>query len=98
MQSFCSRSKAKGKSSLAKPGSMRSTKFRKVAPVLLNLNELEDYDNDNDDDSDEGDLLGREWRHFAFLDKKLLTCQRCGPDRFCKIDQTGTHVNLTMGQ
>ena len=71
-------------------------KSRKAVP-LLNLDEDYDEDNDNADDQDE-EMLERERRHLAALDKKLSTCQRCGPDRFCKIDQSGGHVNLTMGQ
>jgi hypothetical protein len=60
MQSLCSRSKTKGQSGLTgtKPGSLRSNKSQKAAPVLLNLDE--DYNDDNDgygDGKDPGSIL-----------------------------------------
>ncbi|KAF4574498.1 hypothetical protein EYR36_005839 [Pleurotus pulmonarius] len=81
--------------------SLRNTKAsaRKALPIL-------DLDHEDDDDgSDDGmdneggsDFYEREDHQLALLENKLKSCARCGPDKFCKIDKSGTHVGLTMAQ
>ncbi|KAF8218991.1 hypothetical protein L208DRAFT_1383144 [Tricholoma matsutake] len=98
MHTLRAHQKKKGKRSTSnnQASSSRSLK-QKMQPVLLNLDE-DDNDNEDEDDNEDGDLLECEKKHLAALDKKLTGCQRCGQDRFCKIDKSGNHVNLSMGQ
>jgi hypothetical protein len=42
--------------------------------------------------------MEKEKKQLELLEKALSGCVRCGPEKFCKIDKSGNHVNLTFNQ
>jgi hypothetical protein len=90
------RKKTGKKATSAKSTSTRASKSRKDQPQLINLDEDED-DLGTDEDED-GKLPECECKYLAALENKLTSCAQCGPNSFCKIDKSGTHINLTMNQ
>jgi len=77
-----------------------AAKYQKKSnvPALLDLDGDEYGLGEDSDDDPDNDLISREIKQLAILDRSLLTCQRCGPNIYCKIDKAGTHVALTMPQ
>jgi len=40
----------------------------------------------------------KESEEFQRLKKKSASCNRCGPNKWCKVNKVGTHVHLTAVQ
>ena len=40
----------------------------------------------------------QESKEFQKLQKKLASCNKCGPNKWCKVNKLGTHVTLTAIQ
>ena len=57
-----------------------------------------DLDNDDDDGDEAEGIAEGEMKSMEQLDRTLTVCQKCGPSKYCKINKTGVHVNLTFGQ
>jgi len=55
---------------------------------------------DNDDKEEEAQEVMQDAERTAYgnLEKTLSRCQKCGPEKPCKIDIGGQHVHLTMQQ
>lgn len=96
MHSLCAQKKNGKTAASAKSSSARMPKSCKAQPQLLNLNEDEDDLGTNEDE--DGELPECKCKHLAVLKNKLTSCVWCGSNQFCKIDNSGNHVNLTMNQ
>lgn len=54
---------------------------------------------DNDDESKEDEIHARKVKdEFQKLKDLLSKCQVCGPEKFCKINRLGKHVQLAAPQ
>lgn len=92
------RSRLKNKKSLAKTTTgTKGSRKKQAAPILIDLDNEED-DDDADEDEENSGLPEREQKQLEILERELAKCQRCGPDKYCKIDKSGSHVPLTMNQ
>jgi len=40
----------------------------------------------------------KENKEFQKLKKKMVSCNKCGPEKWCKVNKLGMHVHLTAPQ
>jgi hypothetical protein len=90
LRSLRARSKKSG------PASKSKGKKKHLLP-LLDLDRDGD-EHENEDEEGDSDLMEKEKKQLELLEKALSGCVRCGPEKFCKIDKSGNHVNLTFNQ
>lgn len=55
-------------------------------------------DGDSDDDERDEEMEAKEKTCFEQLERALMTCQKCGDSKYCKIDRNGNHVAITFQQ
>jgi hypothetical protein len=74
-------------------GGMKATKRCGEKALALDL------DGGLDDDKTEGVVQAqKESEEFQRMQNKLVSCNRCSPNKWCKINKLGTHVHLTVPQ
>jgi hypothetical protein len=64
----------------------------------LVLLDLDNEDEEEDGDGDDGGVVQKEKESLEKLEKVLGSCQKCGPEKMCKINKSGGHVTLSFQQ